>query len=343
MDSISESQLIHETRRRLVGWEDATVQLDLIQKGGSDRHYYRVTGSGKFRGPATSILMVYTDRRPDNLSFFAATEVLNLCGARCPHVYFHDANLRVAWMEDLGRSDLWEHRNHAPSEKLSLYRDALEQVSYIHAWKLDQVPKNLRPHLQNGFDDTLYVWEQDYFFNHFARNFSAVTPEQLSRIRQQSCFHEMAHSLAKLPRFLVHRDFQSQNVIVKGGRAWLIDYQGLRPGRPEYDVASLLYDPYVELTQDERDDLAAYYFAVKSHDDHWDTNPEIYASCCVQRLMQALGAYGFLSLEKGKTSFLQHIPQAVAHLRQVLEVHPLLPGLMDVLELRDNALAAAAA
>ncbi len=120
---------------------------------------------------------------------------------------------------------------------------------------------------------------------------------------------------------------------------WCTVISNRRPGRPEYDVASLLYDPYVLLTQDERDDLAAYYFEVRPSDDQWDTNQEIYAGCCCQRLMQALGAYGYLGLTQGKHAFLEHIPQAVENLKQVLSVHPVLPGLLEVLELKDDALA----
>jgi hypothetical protein len=35
----------------------------------------------------------------------------------------------------------------------------------------------------------------------------------------------------------------------------------------------------------------------------------------MQRLMQALGAYGFLGLVKGNKNFLQYIPRAVRSLR----------------------------
>jgi aminoglycoside/choline kinase family phosphotransferase len=338
MEEFSESQLANATRQRLVGWDEAEVRLDLIQKGGSDRHYYRVTASGKFRGPQTCILMAYTDRRPDNKSFFAATEVLRSQGVLTPRIYFHDATQRLAWLEDLGTVDLWEFRNHPSEQKLPLYQKALEQVAKIHALKLEQVPSGLRSHLQPGFDETLYIWEQDYFFNNFAKNFSALSPDALHKIQHQRDFHELASDLAGMPRFLVHRDFQSQNVIVKGDETYLIDYQGLRPGRPEYDVASLLYDPYVTLTEDERDDLFAHYLEIRPADDQWDTNNEIFAALCCQRLMQALGAYGFLGLERGKKSFLAHIPQAVANLRHILTHHPVLPGLLDVLELRSEVM-----
>jgi hypothetical protein len=39
----------------------------------------------------------------------------------------------------------------------------------------------------------------------------------------------------------------------------------------------------------------------------------------MQRLMQALGAYGFLGLVKGHKHFLKHVPAAMASLRSVVE------------------------
>ena len=41
--------------------------------------------------------------------------------------------------------------------------------------------------------------------------------------------------------------------------AYLIDFQGMRSGLAEYDLASLLYDPYVHLTGSERAELLEFY------------------------------------------------------------------------------------
>jgi len=38
--------------------------------------------------------------------------------------------------------------------------------------------------------------------------------------------------------------------------------------------------------------------------------------CRLQRHMQALGAYGFLSVVKGKKYFLKHVPEALRLLRE---------------------------
>jgi aminoglycoside/choline kinase family phosphotransferase len=112
----------------------------------------------------------------------------------------------------------------------------------------------------------------------------------------------------------VHRDFQSQNIIVRNCGAHLIDFQGMRPGLAQYDLASLLYDPYVDLLESECEDLLGYYCGGNISDDFRQT----LQLCAMQRLMQALGAYGFLGLVKGHEPFLQHIPAAMKSLCAIL-------------------------
>jgi aminoglycoside/choline kinase family phosphotransferase len=249
-------------------------------------------------------------------------------------IYHHDALQRLAWMEDLGREDLWERRQIDPV--LAYYRDTLKQGAFLHRRPAASLPAELQESLQPAFDARLYQWEQGYFFDQFASRFSTFSPEQLDALRHSASFAELAESLAALPRSLVHRDFQSQNIIVRDGRAWMIDYQGVREGRPEYDVASLLYDPYVTLSTAERAELFAYYQNLRRETDGAEVTAEVLAMAACQRLMQALGAYGKLGVGDGKTAFLRHIPAAVANLQEVLASSGLLPGLAEALVMRDR-------
>jgi N-acetylmuramate 1-kinase len=100
-------------------------------------------------------------------------------------------------------------------------------------------------------------------------------------------------------------------------------------------VASLLFDPYVTLQPAERDSLLAFYKSAAAReglaiDGDFD---EIYYRCALQRLMQALGAYGFLGRQKGRPDFLAHIPAARRSLR---EVAARLDGLDEFLTLLDS-------
>jgi aminoglycoside/choline kinase family phosphotransferase len=122
----------------------------------------------------------------------------------------------------------------------------------------------------------------------------------------------------------VHRDFQSQNIIVRNGLAYLIDFQGMRPGLAEYDLASLLFDPYVDLAEAERAELIDYYLRHQKEDGVSSAAQieTVLPLCAIQRLMQALGAYGFLGLVKQHTAFLNHIPAATRSLRMLVSGRP---------------------
>jgi aminoglycoside/choline kinase family phosphotransferase len=140
--------------------------------------------------------------------------------------------------------------------------------------------------------------------------------------------HEIAERLGNRPRVLVHRDFQSQNIIIRNAQAHLIDFQGMRPGLAEYDLASLLFDPYVTHVRVECEEVLASY-EEKRRAMGQPVSGEfrvIVHLCAIQRLMQALGAYGFLGLVKGNKTFLNHIPAAMTSLRSlVTEIDDLEP------------------
>jgi N-acetylmuramate 1-kinase len=124
----------------------------------------------------------------------------------------------------------------------------------------------------------------------------------------------------------VHRDFQSQNIIVRAGHAHLIDFQGMRPGLAEYDLASLLFDPYVRLSPVEREGLWSYYRQRRGLRSATEMQ-ETLRLCAMQRLMQALGAYGFLGLVQGNRQFLAHVPTALDSLCKVVAETDLLQPL----------------
>jgi hypothetical protein len=116
----------------------------------------------------------------------------------------------------------------------------------------------------------------------------------------------------------------------------LIDFQGMRPGLAEYDLASLFFDPYVELSGAKRSELINYYREKQTGngriiDGQFDHTLRL---CAMQRLMQALGAYGFLGLVRGHEHFLQYIPGAVHSLREIVaniaDLKPLASLLADL-------------
>jgi aminoglycoside/choline kinase family phosphotransferase len=109
-------------------------------------------------------------------------------------------------------------------------------------------------------------------------------------------------------------------MITAGGVPRVIDYQGARMAPPAYDVASMLWDPYHRLDDGLREELLEYYVKSMERDRAKEFNRKEFMNslipCRLQRHMQALGAYGFLSVVKGKRYFLKHVPEAMRMLKE---------------------------
>ncbi len=291
---------------------DMSVTVEPIEKGGSGRKFWRVKV-----GERTLILVHYSEERPENSHFVEIGSFLARVGIRVPDVFFHTPADGIILMEDAGSTDLWEYRDAPWPARRALYQRTLEQALALHTRAhLAAEP----PEFQKPFDADLYRWEQDYFIEHCLQRHFGLTAEQVAHHVNRPRLLEIAEHLAAQPRCLIHRDFQSQNIIIRDGEACLIDFQGLRLGLAQYDLASLLLDPYVAFTVAERDTLLRHYLSgLHGPGTHDETHfRHLYDLCAMQRLMQALGAYGKLGHADGRTHFLQHIPIALPRLCEVL-------------------------
>ena len=315
--------LLRQTRRHFPRFNVDEIKIAPIEKGGSDRKFYRVRCSSE----QSLILVKYNLEREENRHYVEIAQFLETHGIHAPRIYYHDTDEGLIWLEDLGERDLFGYRNEPWLVRRAFYESALDEVRKLH-----QLPESvcieMHQHLPAEFNAALYLWEQNYFFENCLGRYFKIETGTIDNLDALPALHHIAEKLAELPRVLVHRDFQSQNILVRNGQAYLIDFQGMRPGLAQYDLASLLYDPYVELTQAEHDELLEHYCSETPSPDFLET----LRLCAMQRLMQALGAYGFLGLVKDYKHFLQHIPRAVQSLREVV-------GKIDGLELFEKFLA----
>ncbi len=300
--------LLRQTRRHFPRFDLDEIKIAPIEKGGSDRKFYRVRCSSE----QSLILVKYNLEREENRHYVEIAQFLEKHGICAPRIYYHDADEGLIWLEDLGERDLFSYRDEPWLVRRAFYDSALDQVRKLH-----QLPESIciemRQHLPAEFNAALYSWEQSYFFENCLGRYFQIEPAKLDQVAALPALSEVAQRLAQLPRVLVHRDFQSQNILVRNGQAYLIDFQGMRPGLAHYDLASLLFDPYVDLSDAERNELLQHYCGEKPEIQFLET----LRLCAIQRLMQALGAYGFLGLVRDYKHFLQYIPKAVRSLREV--------------------------
>lgn len=137
----------------------------------------------------------------------------------------------------------------------------------------------------------------------------------------QEEFVELAARAAEIPSgYFLHRDFQSRNIMIHGHEVGFIDFQGGRQGPLGYDLASLLIDPYVALADEFQEELLEEYLdrleeliAVDRRRFH-----EEYLLLALQRNLQIIGAFSFLSQQRKKLFFYQFLRPALFSLEKLL-------------------------
>lgn len=287
--------------------------VDVLPPRGSNREFFRATVGSK-----SAILIRWSPERADNRFYARHTRFLAALGVPVPRLFLDAPRDRFLAIEDLGPATLETRLPRLkPAEIRNVYRRLLDVALRLHDAGLPAARRARLP-LMRGFDDTLYAWEHDYFIENVLRARLRLSETRIAAVAAE--LKTVAAVLAASPQGLIHRDFQSSNVLFRGAEPVLIDYQGMRRGPVAYDLASLLCDPYADLPAALQQALLRHYVA------RHPQGPAVAAAfpaAAVQRLGQALGAYTVLSQKPGMESFARHIPTAARQLLRALGGQPL--------------------
>lgn len=294
-------------------WEDAgTIQryIDLNRDGednafadipqlkavgATNPKFLGARGSERvFFGCDQGIAVLYDDgNRDENGKYPGHARWLKAKGIPVPDVLVDRPDVKAMLMSNAGTE-----------RKMSLedYAKVVETLVRFNALGTEpDVPADLLP----PFDDETWEWERNLFAKYcLGANFQM---EMSAAVRKE--LEGVAEILEKEPKALVHRDFQSTNVLWKGSDLAFIDFQGMRLGPAAYDLASLVYDPYVTFTDEQRRALVALYAKTAGRPEFEKVLP----LAAVQRLCQCLGAYGRLA-SVGQPQFQKHVVPALQNL-----------------------------
>ncbi|MEW6218182.1 MAG: phosphotransferase [Thermodesulfobacteriota bacterium] len=302
-------------------WGPEACTCQGLRGDGSGRPFFRLLAHG--RPPV--VLVLPDPDQPRGLAEAAASLAIgrHLAAAGVPVPRILAAEPPAGWIvfQDLGDRHLATAVAQASSrdQVLGWYRSAVEILLALQidgwagfdpAWSWD-TPL---------FDrDLMRRREADYFLERFWQGYlgQPTVPDgvagELDRLADRA-------SEASTD-FLVHRDFQSRNLMLTPeGALAVIDFQGARQGPRAYDLASLLLDPYVELPVAEQEELLDFYglrAAARGRPVPPDFRVEL-SHLALQRNLQILGAFGFLVKVRGKGFFKASIPGAVRSLNRLL-------------------------
>jgi aminoglycoside/choline kinase family phosphotransferase len=293
---------------------------------GSDRRWFRLAS------PVGSLILAdhgihSAPETGEADAFVRIGRHLRKKGVPVPEIHHADCFSGLVYLEDLGDTHLQSLVLKEPdaSRTKDLYRQAIDALLTMHhegakdfepAWTC-QTPAYDR--------DLILGKECRYFVEAFLIHYLNL-PVDWEDLREE-CEALADLALAHAVSGLLHRDCQSRNIMAKDGRLFFIDFQGARSGPLQYDLASLLTDPYVGLSPETEEGLLTY--CIQRLKEKRPVDPESfrvgYRYCCLTRIMQSLGAFGFLTKVKNKPFFARFIPVALTNINRRLRqpgIHP---------------------
>ena len=298
----------------------SSVTMEPLSGDGSDRIFHRIILENGVSLIGVFPAVTLARGAEEQAAAFRIGVHLYENGVPVPEIVAYDRQSGLILFEDLGDLHLQGvvKKTHSFSEVEHLYQQAIDALIRFQI---------------NGCRnfDTRFCWdticydeqvmlerESDYFMTSFCKDYMGKIADD-PRLTLE--FHKIARRAAEQPaHYLLHRDFQSRNLMVHDDKVRIIDYQGARLGPLGYDLASLLIDPYAGLGLDVQESLLEYYINKVGGEISLDSGSftQGYYCLALQRNLQILGAFAFLTQQKGKTFFEQFILPAVSSLQSLL-------------------------
>jgi aminoglycoside/choline kinase family phosphotransferase len=305
-------------------WGKRPLAIEPLASDGSERRFFRV------RLQERSIIALWNPDHPsENDSYWEIGHHLRDRGVPVPELYVYERQMGWILVQDLGRVSLQEavRQEASPQGLLGLYSPVIRALLVLQTKGREGFKESWCYQTPRYDENLMLVRESGYFMEAFLKGYAAWRGPEGTLLGEFSLLANMAARLAPA-QFLIHRDFQSRNILVaEGGSPGIIDFQGARLGPLQYDVASLLMDPYVSLPRDVRDSILREYLLGLL--EYAPVSPEAflegYPLVALHRNLQILAAFAFLGKTRGKSFFLRWIPGALSHLQELLRAHPQWP------------------
>jgi len=308
---------LFSTSQNIINIKDIT-NISQITTGGSTRNYYRIqTIKNNY------IYCEYTDISEFE-RFLAITEILKTNDIPAPTILFQDSQRMYLIQQDLGEYLLYTavHNINDNNTILNYYKQAIDLLVKMQntcGFKLKQ------KYAARKFDEKVYQWELEYFQTMILQEYRNLAFDKdlfLSAIKEQSVFLEKSFK----NDYFLHRDFQSQNIIIYNNNFYFIDYQTAYYGSNFYDAAALIFDPYVaNKLSPLRAELIKYFFEISNINYQDKEKQQLFNLMVIQRLLQASAAYYKLGVKLNKSFFKPFLAPTLLEIKKLSKTNELLP------------------
>ncbi len=287
-------------------YQTSIFSLNQMSGDGSNRKFFRVTD----KDGATVVAVLPESLNPKTYAEFQATRDigyhLKSAGNPVPEILGSDPQTGLVLFEDFGDVHLYDLLCRDRAAGLACYPEIISALINMQVSGCQEFDQGWC-HDTSVYDRSVMIGrESEYFYDAFWK--AVLSGAEVHGIREE--FADLADKIANHQQhFFLHRDFQSKNIMIHNNSIGIIDFQGGRIGPPGYDIASLLIDPYAGLSFSEQQQLLTLYLEKASTFQEIDVDriQRSYPYLAVQRNLQIIGAYAFLTYQAGKPFFEQFI------------------------------------
>ena len=267
------------------------------------------------------------------IPFVAMANGLRDRGMSAPQIHHADLDQGLLILEDLG--DIPVVSGEPPVPIKERYECAVDALLWLHD---QQLPDALQvaPHVEHRipyYDMHAFLIEVELLLDwYLPRLGGALVGSERESFR--ALWRELLQPAIDAPPTWVLRDFHSPNLLWLPRRSdiarlGVLDFQDAVMGPAAYDLASLLQDARVDVSEQLELALLGRYVRGRRQKEP-DFNAagfiRMYATLAAQRASKILGIFARLDLRDGKPQYLKHLPRVWGYLQRALS-HPALEGL----------------
>jgi len=331
--------LLESMFRDAMGINAAVLDVIKLHGDASYRTYYRVILDDKrtfvlMQMPAgkasVSEEITNFNGTHQELPFINVARFLENCGIRVPAIHHYSEGHHLMILRDLGDSLMARIVEKADNNlRREWYRRAIELLAALQR-KTADADRSDCVALQRSFDQTLLNWEFDHFLEY---GVEARLGIKMSKEDHEIFFRQtrgISEKIASLPYGFTHRDFQSRNILIVNDELYLIDFQDALLGPAAYDLAALLRDSYVELSEPILNELISFYCEKTGRKTSSFMREFDLVTC--QRKLKDAGRFVFIDRVKKNPNFLKYIPASLGYVKQALERLPEYQSLYEMLK-----------
>jgi tRNA threonylcarbamoyl adenosine modification protein YjeE len=265
--------------------------------------------------------------------FVAMANGLRQSGFSAPTIHHADLSHGLLIIEDLGDERVVSGDPAAPIKER--YETAVDAMLALHAQRRpDTLP--VAPNVEYRlppYDLSAFLIEAELLLDWFLPRLDAAIPDD-ERDSFRALWRELLQPIIDAPPTWVLRDFHSPNLLwlprrTEIARLGILDFQDAVMGPPAYDLASLLQDARVDISEQMELGLLGRYVRGRRQAEA-DFDPthfiKVYVTLAAQRASKILGIFARLDMRDRKPQYLRHMPRVWQYLQRSLG-HPALESL----------------